>query len=134
VLAVGAGARPSPPVLESGGGRRDLPPARLVILSGERWRRSGGRVEAEPIAEPEVIARVVEVLAAGLLRAGRLPLLVDVGPEQVLGAGERAGRGLEPIRIDYRICGHWSRRTGRRSPMTANWQLPGANALAGVLR
>ena len=67
----------------------------MVILSGERWRLSGGRVEAEPVAEPEVIPQVVEVLAAGLLRAGWLPLLVDVGPEQVLGAEERAGRELE---------------------------------------
>jgi hypothetical protein len=66
-----------------------------VILCGNRRRRSGGRVNAEPVAEPEVIARVVEELAARLLRAGRLPLLVDVGPEQVLGAEERAGRELE---------------------------------------
>src|SRR5215469_9515171 len=75
--------------------RGDPAPARSVILSGRRWRLSGGWVEAEPAAGPHVIARDVEVLAAGLLRAGRLPLLVNVGPEQVLGAEERAGRELE---------------------------------------
>src|SRR5262250_1978935 len=88
--------RPSmehPLILESSGGR--VTPTRSVILSGKRRRLSGGRVNAEPVAEPEVIPRVVEVLAAGLLRAGRLPLLVDVGLEQVLGAEECAGRELE---------------------------------------
>src|SRR5260370_802182 len=94
-LAVGTGERPDPPVWESSGGGVTPPPTRSLIFSGKRWRRSGGRVEAEPVAEPEVIARVVEELAAGLLRAGWLPLLVDVGPEQVLGAEERAGRELE---------------------------------------
>src|SRR5690348_2418251 len=40
-------------------------------------------------ADPEVVPRVVDVLAAGLLRARWRPLLVDVGPERVLGAEER---------------------------------------------
>src|SRR6516164_6145061 len=66
-----------------------------MILSGKRRCLSGGRVGAEPVAEPEVIARVVEVLAAGLLRAGWRPVLVDVGPEQVLGAEKRAGGEVE---------------------------------------
>src|SRR5262249_25498570 len=60
------------------------------------WRLGlGGRVDAEPVAEPEVVARVVEVLAARLLRTGWGPVLVDVGPEQVFGAEERAGGELE---------------------------------------
>src|SRR5262249_23586643 len=71
------------------------PPTRAVILSGERWRPSGGWVDAEPVAEPEVIAWVVQVLAAGLLRAGWRPVLVDVRPEQVLGAEECAGCEIE---------------------------------------
>src|SRR6516164_6023103 len=68
--------------LESGWGRDEPAPTRSVILCGERWRLSGGRVEAEPVAEPGVIARVVEVLAAGLLRAGWRTVLVDVGPSR----------------------------------------------------
>src|SRR5215469_16893098 len=84
----------NPPVLASSR-RSDPAPAPSVILSGRRRRLLGGRVKAEPVAGPHVIARDVEVLAAGLLRAGWLPLLVDVGPEQVVGAEECAGRELE---------------------------------------
>src|SRR5215475_7258294 len=110
------------PVLESGRGRVHPPPTRSVILSDERCRLSGGRVNAEPVAEPEVIARVVEVLAAGLLRAGWRPLLVDVGPEQVLGAEERARRELEHQELIRRFPVGEAGRPRERRQADAGWR------------
>jgi len=76
---------------------------------------SGGRVDAQPVAEPEVIPRVVEVLATGLLRARRCAVLEDVGPEQVLGAEERTGRELEDQELIRRCSvGEARRRRERR--------------------
>jgi len=87
-----------------------------------RRRLSGGRVDAEPVAEPEVIPRVVEVLAAGLLRAGWLPLLVDVGPEQVLGAEERAGREVEHQELIRRCPAGEAGRPRQRRQAGAGWR------------
>src|SRR6516165_9236398 len=113
--------RPKPPVWNRMG-RSDPAPPESVILSGERRRLSGGRVDAEPVAEPEVIARVVEVLAAGLLRARRRPVLVDVGPEQVLGAEERAGRELEHQELIRRCSVGEPGRPRQRRQAFAGWR------------
>src|SRR5260370_40284913 len=92
-----------------------------MIFLGKPGRLSGGRVDAEPIAEPEVIPRVVEVLAAGLLRAGWLAVLVDVGPEQVLGAEERARRELEHQELIRRGPVAEARRPLQRQQPVASW-------------
>jgi len=97
-------------------------PDRPLTLLGEPRRRSGGWVEAEPVAEPGVIPRVVDVLAAGLLRAGWLPVLVDVGPEQVLGAEERAGRELEHQELIRRCPVGEAGRARQRRQAFAGWR------------
>ena len=60
----------------------------------DQWPLASGPgarlARSSPHAAPEVVPGAVDVLAAGLLRAGGLPLLVDVGPEQVVVADERA--------------------------------------------
>src|SRR5215471_20128003 len=91
-------------------------------LRAKRWRRLGGRVYAEPVAEPEIIARVVEVLAAGLLRAGRRPVLVDVGPEQVLGAEERACGELEHQELIRRCSVGEAGRPWERWQADSGWR------------
>src|SRR5215472_2653177 len=103
-------------------GRGDPAPARSVILSGKRWRLLGGWVKAEPVAGPHVIARDVDVLAAGLLRAGWLPLLVDVGPEQVVGAEERAGREVEHQELIRRCPVGEAGRPRQRRQAFAGWR------------
>src|SRR6478609_10605194 len=72
---------------------------------------------AEPSAAkagPEVVSGVVDVLAARLLRARWPSALVDVGPEQVLGADEGTRRVLEDQELEGRRSVLEAGRSGKR--------------------
>src|SRR5436190_16959882 len=81
------------------------------------------------------VPRVVNVLTARLLRAWWLPMFVDVGPEQVLGADEGAGRELEDHEL-VRGCSvgeagrsreRWQADPGRRAEQQC-WVQAGLDA------
>src|SRR6188508_2715957 len=89
-----------------------LPSRRLLPA---RVGRGVTGTRSRALADPEVVKRVVEVLAAGLLRARWLPLLVDVGPKRVLGAEERArGEVEDQVLVRGQSVGETGRPRQRR--------------------
>src|SRR6478672_4146724 len=75
---------------------RLTPPCwRGQLLGSDFAALAAGAEPSATSARPEVVSGVVEVFAAGLLGARRCSALVDVGPEQVLGADEVTRRILE---------------------------------------
>lgn len=92
------------------------------IFLGEPQRLSGGRVEAEPVAEPEVIPRVVDELAAGLLRAGSARLLSCHRSES-----SATGSGRHPVLSSIRdanLLANSRRRTDAQGIRRADWTRP----------